>query len=69
MDIDWLTKPGVMIISMIKYLQKIIEEFPEVIKSTRSSPAGDHLLEVREEAERKVLLEEQARYHTRMKTQ
>ena len=60
MDIDWLTKPGVMIISMIKYLQKIIEEFPEVIKLTRSSPAGDHLFEVREEADHKVLLEEQA---------
>ena len=32
MDIDRLTKPGVMIVSMVKYLQKIIEEFPEVIK-------------------------------------
>ena len=61
MDIDWLTQPGVMIISMINYLQKIIEEFPEVIKSTRSSPAGDHLFEVRQDADRKVLLEEQAR--------
>ena len=46
MDIDWLTKSGVMIISMIKYLQKIIEEFPEDIKSTRAFPAGDHLFEV-----------------------
>ena len=61
MDIDWLTKPGVMIISMIKYLQKIIEEFPEVIKSTSPSPAGDHLFEVREDADCKVLPEEQAR--------
>ena len=61
MDIDWLTKPGVMIVSMIKYLQKIIEEFPEDIKSTRASPAGDHLFEVREDADRKVLPEEQAR--------
>ena len=43
MDIDWLTKPGVMIISMIRYLQKIIDEFPEAIKSTSPSPAGDHL--------------------------
>ena len=29
MDIDWLTKSVVMNVSMIKYLQKIIEEFPE----------------------------------------
>ena len=48
MDIDWLTKPGFMIVSMVKYLQKIVEEFPEVIKSTSPSPAGDHLFEVRE---------------------
>ena len=61
MDIDWLTKPGVMIVSMVKYLQKIIEEFPEAIKSTSPSPAGDHLFDVREEANRKVLPEEQAR--------
>ena len=69
MDIDWLTQPGVMIISMIKYLQKIIEEFPEVIKSTRSSPAGDHLFKIREETDRKVLLEEQARQLHRMVAQ
>ena len=47
MDIELLTKPCVMIVSMVKYLQKIIEEFPEVIKSTSSSPAGDHLFDVR----------------------
>ena len=46
MDIDWLTKPGVMIVSMIKYLQKVIDEFPDDIKSTRASPTGDHLFEV-----------------------
>ena len=46
MYIDWLTKPGVMIVSMVKCLQKIIEEFPEVINSTSPSPPGDHLLDV-----------------------
>ena len=50
-----------MIVSMIKYLQKITEEFPEVIKSTSPSRAGGHLFEVREEADCKLLLEEQAR--------
>ena len=61
MDIDWATEPGTMIVSMIKYLYKVIEEFPEVIKATRSSPAGDHLFKVQEDADRKVLPEEQAR--------
>ena len=46
MDIDWLTNPGVMIVSMVKYLQKIIEEFPEAIKSASPSPAGDQLFDV-----------------------
>ena len=50
-----------MIVSMVKYLQKIIEEFPEVIKSTSPSPAGGHLFDVREESDRKVLPEEQVR--------
>ena len=65
MDIDWLTKPGVMIVSMVKYLQKIIKEFPEAIKSASPSPAGDHLFDVREEVDRKVLPEEQARQFRR----
>ena len=61
MDMDWVTEPGTMIVSMIKYLYKVIEEFPEVMKGKRSSPAGDHLFNVREDADRKLLPEEQAR--------
>ena len=61
MNIDWATVPGTMIVSMIKYLSKVIEEFPKIIKGTRSSPAGDHLFQVREDADRKLLPEEQAR--------
>ena len=57
----WATDPGTTIVSMVKYLYKIIEEFPEVIKGTRFSPAGDHLFDVREDADRKVLPGEQAR--------
>ena len=60
MDMDW-SQQGTLIVSMIKYLQKIIKAFPEVIKSTSPSPAGDHLFKVREEADHKLRLEEQAR--------
>ena len=28
MDMDWATDPGTIIVSRIKYLYKIIEEFP-----------------------------------------
>ena len=30
MDMDWETGSGTMIVSMIKYSYKVIEEFPEV---------------------------------------
>ena len=39
MDMAWESKPGILIISMIKYLQKVIEEWPEVLKSTKACPA------------------------------
>ena len=61
MDIDWATVPGTMIVSMIKYISKVIAEFPEIIKGTKASPAGDHLFQVREDDDRKMLPEEQAR--------
>jgi hypothetical protein len=61
MEMDFGTDPGTMIISMIKYLQKIIEEFPEALRGTKSSPARDNLFEIREEGDRKLLPEEQAR--------
>ena len=31
MDLNFGTEPGVLIISMIKCLQKIIDEFPEIL--------------------------------------
>jgi hypothetical protein len=30
-DLDFGTCPGILIISMIKYLQKILDEFPEIL--------------------------------------
>ena len=47
MDMDWGTSPGTMIVLMIKYLAKFIEEFPEVLTSTKSSRAADHLFKIR----------------------
>ena len=61
MQLDWGSSPGTMIVSMIKYLQKVIEEFPEVLNGKRYSPAGDHLFNVREDDTRQILPEEQAR--------
>ena len=60
MELDVGTCPGTLIISMIKYLQKIIDEFPEVLRGTKACSAGDNLFKIREDEDRKLLLEEMA---------
>ena len=52
MDIDWASVPGTMIVSMIKYLHKVFEELPEVLRGTKASPDGDHLFTVIEDGKR-----------------
>jgi hypothetical protein len=36
---------------MIKYLEKVFEDFPELITKVSSTPAGDHLFNIRDEEE------------------
>ena len=43
MEIELGTCPVTFIISMIKYLQKIIDKFPEVLRGTKACPSGDNL--------------------------
>ena len=47
MDMDWY-QYVTMIVSMIKYLQKIIDDFPEVICITYATYASEYLFMVRE---------------------
>ena len=61
MELDFGTYPGTLIISMIKYLQKIIDEFPEVLRGTKACPAGDNLIKIRDDEDRELLPEEMAR--------
>ena len=53
MDLDW-SRDGVFIVSMIKYLQKIIDDFPEEICATRATPANENLFKIREEGEQQL---------------
>ena len=63
MDLDW-SCDGVFIVSMIKYLQKIIDDFPEETCATKVTPANDNLFKIREDGEEQLLLEEQTQaYH------
>ena len=69
MEIDFETCPGTMIVSMIKYLQKIIEEFPEVLTTTTACPAIDNLFTIREEEDRELISEEMAKQFHRTTAQ
>ena len=57
MDMEW-SQYGTMIVSMIKYLQKFIDNFPEVIRSTAANPASEHPFQVQDEKDRKFMPEE-----------
>ena len=46
MDLDFGTCPGTMIISMIKYLQKVVDGFPKILRGTKACPTGDNLFKV-----------------------
>ncbi len=39
---------GILDVSMIKYLQKAIEEFPELITGKAATSAADHLFNIRD---------------------
>ena len=69
MELDFVSCPGTMIIYMIKYLQKIIQEFPEQLKGTTACPATDCLFKVREEEDRELLSEEMAKQFHRTTAQ
>jgi hypothetical protein len=65
MSIDFTTN-GTVTFYMIPYISKIIVAFPEKITTIASSPAADHLFQVRPPTEAQFLPEDQARafYHT-----
>jgi hypothetical protein len=54
------TMEGCVIINMTEYIKTILDDFPEEITGTKTTPAADHLFQVREEDEARFLPEEQA---------
>ena len=56
-DIDWASVQGTMIVSMIKYLHKVISGFPKFLRGTKASPNRDHMFTVREYGRRNLLPE------------
>ena len=54
------TMKGCVIINMAKYIKTILTDFPEEITGTKTTPAADHLFQVRDESEARMLPAEQA---------
>ena len=54
MDMNW-SQDGTMIVSMIMYLQKIIDVLLEVIRSTSAMYVAEYLFTVQGEKDRKML--------------
>ena len=51
---------GSLEVSMFKYLDSIIDEFPELITGKDATPAVDHMFRIRDADEAKYLPEEKA---------
>ena len=60
MNLDFSDK-GKLKILMVPFLKKTTEEFPEWIMGSAATPSTDQLFDVRDDSERKLLEEEQAR--------
>jgi hypothetical protein len=54
------SKKGKVSVNMIEYIKNIINDFPEEIVGIKTSPAADHLFEIRDPSEARPLPEEQA---------
>ena len=61
MDIYWY-QDGTMIVSMINYLQKIIDDFPEVIRSTSGTYETEYLFKIWDKKDRKLFPYKQAQH-------
>ena len=60
MDIGFELCAGILIVSMIKHLIAVIEEWPKELKGHKVTPCSEHLFKVRPGDERGLLLEEMA---------
>lgn len=61
--------PGVLSLTMIKYIDDIFEDFPELIEKTSCTPHMDNLFKVRDESEAMFLYKEQAQQFHRVVAQ
>ena len=49
MDLDYGSLLGALIVSMIKYLTKVLDEWPEELRGSKITPHLDHLFTIRDD--------------------
>ena len=57
MDLNYGSLPGVLIVSMIKYLTKVPEEWPEELRGSKITQHSDQLFTIREDDDLELLPE------------
>ena len=60
-DFDY-SETGNFKVSMIKYLDNVLKEFPEVLTGSAATPAAGHLFKVREDGTVKLLNNQRYKY-------
>ena len=60
MDLNYGSSPGVLIVSMIKYLTKVLKEWPGELRGSKINPHSDFLFTIRKDDDTELLLEELA---------
>jgi hypothetical protein len=68
-ELDVGTCPDTLVISIIKYLHKVIDEFPEVLRGPKACPTGDISFKIQEDRDREILCEEMAKHFHRTTAQ
>ena len=69
MELDFGTCLGTLIISIIKYLQKIIDNFSEVIRGTKACLVGGNIIKIQDNEDRKLIPEDMERQFHRTNAQ
>ena len=54
-DLDFESDPDTMIISMIRYLDQVIKEWPNILKGHKTNPHADHLFNIRDNDKREIM--------------
>ena len=60
MDFNYCSSPGALLVSMIRCLTKVLEEWSEELRGSKINPHLENLFTIRDDEDQKLLLKELA---------